>query len=198
MELGAYPFSEKFGWLQDRYGLSWQIMFIGDQPVKQKITPSLMFVGEQYGKAEKAMDFYKSVFHDSEVIDVMRYSKGDGEPEEEGMVKHARFTLDGLQMAAMDSAYEHKFAFNEAFSFVVNCTNQEEIDYYWEKLSADPDSEQSGWLKDAYGVSWQINPIALDEMLKDTDPEKRDRVTQALLKMKKIDISQLEKAYKGK
>ncbi|KXK08869.1 MAG: 3-demethylubiquinone-9 3-methyltransferase [Microgenomates bacterium OLB22] len=198
MELGEYPFSEKFGWIQDKFGLSWQIMYVGDSPVNQKITPSLMFVGEQFGKAEKAMSFYKSVFHDSEIIDIMRYGNGDGEPEEEGMIKHARFTLEGLQMSAMDSSLDHEFSFNEAFSFVVNCTNQEEIDYYWEKLSADPDSEQCGWLKDAYGVSWQINPIALDEMLKDPDQEKRDRVTQAVLKMKKLDIRQLEKAYNGK
>ncbi|HAR64055.1 MAG: VOC family protein [Candidatus Margulisiibacteriota bacterium] len=196
MELAEYPFSEKYGWIQDKYGLSWQIMFAGERKIKQKITPTIMFVGEQYGKAEEAINFYTSVFHNAEVGDIDRYGKGE-EPDKEGTVKHASFILEGQEFAAMDSAYEHNFTFNEAISFIVNCDTQEEIDYYWEKLSAVPEAEQCGWLKDKYGLSWQIVPTLMREMFKDTDRGKLARVTEAFLKMKKFDIESLKKAYEG-
>src|SRR5205809_2854568 len=99
MELGRYPFSERYGWLQDRYGLSWQIMFMGDRPIRQKITPTLMFVGNVCGKAEEAINFYTSVFHDAGVGDILRHAKGEG-PDREGTIKHAAFTLAGAQFAA--------------------------------------------------------------------------------------------------
>jgi predicted 3-demethylubiquinone-9 3-methyltransferase (glyoxalase superfamily) len=197
MELGEYPFSEKYGWVQDRYGLSWQVMFMGDRKIKQKITPTLMFVGEQCGKAEEAINFYASVFHNAKVGDILRYGKGEG-PDKEGTIKHAAFTLEGQEFAAMDSAHEHNFTFNEAISFVGNCETQEEIDYYWEKLSADPKAEQCGWLKDKYGPSWQIVPTIMYEMQKDKDKKKLARVTEAFLKMKKFDIERLKEAYKGR
>ncbi len=196
MELGEYPFSERYGWVQDRYGLSWQVMFMGGREIKQKITPTLMFVGKQSGRAEEAINFYATVFHNAKVGDILRYSKGE-EPDKEGTIKHAAFTLEGLEFAAMDSARVHNFAFNEAISFMVHCETQEEIDYYWGKLSADPKAEQCGWLKDKYGVSWQIVPTIMDEMLKDKDKERLARVTEAFLKMKKFDISVLKKAYRG-
>ncbi|MBI4964535.1 MAG: VOC family protein [Desulfomonile tiedjei] len=196
MELGEYPFSEKYGWIQDRYGLSWQLMFIGDRKVKQKITPTLMFVGKQCRKAEEAINFYVSVFHNARVGDIVRYGKGE-EPDKEGTIKHAAFTLEGQAFAAMDSAHVHDFAFNEAISFMVHCDTQEEIDYFWGKLSADPQAEQCGWLKDKYGLSWQIVPTVMNEMLKDKDRKKIDRVTQAFLKMKKFDIEALKRAFEG-
>ena len=118
MELGAYPFSERYGWMQDKYGLSWQVMFTGDQAITQKITPMLMFVGDNAGKAEEAIGFYASVFRDAKVGDIMRYEKGE-EPEKEGTIKHADFMLEGYAFAAIDSAYKHEFSFNEAVSFVV-------------------------------------------------------------------------------
>jgi len=194
MELGEYPFSEKYGWTQDRYGLSWQVMFIGDREVKQKITPTLMFVGEQCGKAEEAVNFYASVFHNAKVGDILRYGKNE-EPDKEGTIKHVAFTLEGQELAAMDSAREYNFTFNEAISVMVHCDTQEEIDYYWGKLSADPRAEQCGWLKDKYGLSWQIVPTVMDEMLKDKDKKKMARVTEAFLKMKKFDIAKLKEAY---
>ncbi|MDD1749837.1 MAG: VOC family protein [Methanothrix sp.] len=196
MQLGEYPFSERYGWLQDRYGLSWQIMFMGGYEIKQNITPTLMFVDRQYGKTEDAINFYAAVFRDAEVGDILRYSKGE-EPDREGTIKHAAFKLEGREFAVMDSARVHGFAFNEAISFIVHCDTQEEIDYYWEKLSADPKAEQCGWLKDRYGVSWQIVPRVMDEMLKDKDKESLARVTEAFLKMKKINIEILKEAYKG-
>jgi predicted 3-demethylubiquinone-9 3-methyltransferase (glyoxalase superfamily) len=195
MELGEYPFSEKYGWIQDKYGLSWQIMFAGGE-IKQRITPTLMFVGDQYGKAEEAMNFYVSVFHNAKLGDILRYGKGE-EPDREGTIKHAAFTLEGQGFAAMDSARSHDFSFNEAVSFMVHCDTQEEIDYYWDKLSADPKAEQCGWLKDKFTVSWQIVPTIMNEMFKTKDEKKMARVTQAFLKMKKFDIAELEKAAEG-
>jgi predicted 3-demethylubiquinone-9 3-methyltransferase (glyoxalase superfamily) len=109
-----------------------------------------------------------------------RYSKGE-EPDREGTIKHAAFTLEGQEFAAMDSARAHDFSFNEAISFIVHCETQEEIDYYWEKLSADPTAEQCGWLKDKYSLSWQIVPTVLGKMLNDKDDEKVVRVTKAFL-----------------
>lgn len=197
MELGEYPFSERYGWVQDRYGLSWQVMFMGDLPIKQKITPTLMFVGKQYGKTEEAVHFYSSVFHNAKVGDILRYGKGE-EPDKEGTIKHVAFTLEGQEFAAMDSARVHNFTFNEAISFMVHCDTQGEIDYYWGKLSADPEAEQCGWLKDKYGLSWQIVPTAMAEMLEDKDEKKIARVTEAFLKMKKFDIAKLKEAYEGR
>jgi predicted 3-demethylubiquinone-9 3-methyltransferase (glyoxalase superfamily) len=196
MDLGEYPFSEKYGWMQDKYGLSWQIMFMGDHKIKHRIIPTLMFVGKQYGKAEEAINFYSSIFGNARVGDILRYSKGE-EPDKEGAVKHASFMLEDQDFAAMDSAREHNFAFNEAISFMVHCNTQKEIDYYWEKLSAYPEAEQCGWLKDKYGLSWQIVPNIMDEMLKDTDEKKIARVTEAFLQMKKLDIAKLKEAYES-
>jgi predicted 3-demethylubiquinone-9 3-methyltransferase (glyoxalase superfamily) len=196
MELGEYPFSERYGWLQDKYGLSWQVIYMGDRKTKQRIIPTLMFVGKQCGKAEEAINFYASVFGDARVGDIMRYSKGE-EPDREGTVKHASFMLEGQEFAAMDSARGHDFAFNEAISFMVHCDIQKEIDYYWGKLSEDPKAEQCGWLKDKYGLSWQIVPNIMDEMLKDNDHKKIARVTEAFLQMKKLDIAKLKEAYES-
>ncbi len=197
MELGAYPFSERYGWIKDKYGLSWQLIYNPDPKVKQRIAPTLMFVGAVSGKAEEAVKFYTSVFHDAKMGSILRYGKGE-EPDTEGTIKHAVFTLEGMDFAAMDSARPHDFTFNEAVSLIVNCETQEEIDYYWTKLSADPKAEQCGWLKDKYGVSWQITPTAMDKMMRDKDEKRVARVTEAFLKMKKFDIAALQRAYEGK
>ncbi len=197
MELGAYPFSEKYGWVADRYGLSWQVMFMGGREIKQRITPTLMFVGKQCGKAEEAIRFYTSFFRGSNVGNILRWGKDEG-PDNEGTIKHAVFTLEGQQFAAMDSAYPHNFAFNEAISFMVHCSTQEEIDYYWGKLSADPKAEQCGWLKDKYGLSWQVVPTVMGEMMQSRDKQRIARVTEAFLKMKKFDIEALKRAYEGR
>src|SRR5215218_6195381 len=199
MELAEYPFSEKYGWVQDKYGLSWQVMFMGEQKIKQRIIPTLMFVGKQCGKAEEAINFYASVFDNARVGDILHYSKGE-EPDKEGTVKHAAFILEGQEFAAMDSARGHKFAFNEAISLMVHCETQNEIDRYWEKLSADPKAEQCGWLKDKYGLTWQIVPNLMDEILtedNDRNKNKIARVTEAFLQMKKLDITKLKMAYES-
>jgi predicted 3-demethylubiquinone-9 3-methyltransferase (glyoxalase superfamily) len=196
MPLRRYPFSERYGWTEDRYGLSWQLMLAGGSEIKQKITPVLMFVNKVCGKAEEAVNFYTSVFKDPSLKVLARDGKGE-EPNKEGTTRYAQFTLLGQEFGAMDSAMEHKFAFNEAISFIVLCDTQEEVDYYWAKLSADPRAEQCGWLKDRYGLSWQITPTILNEMLRSQDQKKVARVTQAFLKMKKFDIAELQRASHG-
>jgi predicted 3-demethylubiquinone-9 3-methyltransferase (glyoxalase superfamily) len=197
MPLQQYPFSQRYGWVQDKYGLSWQLI-LSDPKGEERpfIVPSLMFVGAVCGKAEEAINFYLSVFKDSKMGAMHRYSTGQ-EPDEPGTVMFADFMLLGQWFATMDSAREHHFAFNEGVSFMVNCDTQEEIDYYWGKLSAVPEAEQCGWLKDKYGLSWQIVPTAMDEMMKNASDEQMARVTEAFLKMKKFDITKLKEAYEG-
>ncbi len=197
MELGAYPFSERYGWVQDKYGLSWQISYLGEAHIEQKITPVIMFVGGVCGRAEEAVNFWTSVFSPAKIEAIQRYGKGE-EPNQEGALRYAAFSLLGDEFGAMDSAYEHSFSFNEAISFIVSCDTQEEIDHYWEKLSAEPEAEQCGWLKDQFGFSWQIVPSDMDEMMINGSREQIARVTQAFLKMKKFDIEGLRRAYQGR
>jgi predicted 3-demethylubiquinone-9 3-methyltransferase (glyoxalase superfamily) len=196
MELGEYPFSGRYVWIQDKFGVSWQIMLADVHESRQRITPTLMFVGDVCGKAEEAVNFYTSVFHGTRVEGLLRYGKGM-EPDREGTIQHAGFVLEDQAFSAMDSAHAHKFAFNEAVSFVINCDSQEEIDYYWGKLSADPNAEQCGWLKDKYGVSWQVVPSVLSDMFRGGDKESVTRVTKAFLKMKKFNIEALRRAFDG-
>jgi predicted 3-demethylubiquinone-9 3-methyltransferase (glyoxalase superfamily) len=191
MELAKYPFSERYGWLADRYGLSWQITVAEDGA--SPIVPSLMFVGERAGRAEEAINFYTSLFKDSKVGDLFRYTAGQ-EPEKEGAIAYGPFTLAGQDFAAMDSAQDHRFDFNEAISFVVECEDQAEVDYFWERMSAVPESEQCGWLKDKFGVSWQIVPTAMNKLLTDPDPGRANRAMDAMLQMKKLDLAALRAA----
>ena len=198
MEYGKYPFSEKYGWVNDKFGLSWQIILDdGHYNYKHKITPTLMFGGNVRGKEEEAMGFYASIFPESKIGDITRYPEGM-EPDKEGTIMHGAAQLAKQEFFFMDSAREHNFNFTEAVSLIVECKDQKEIDHYWEKLSAVPESEQCGWLKDKYGVSWQITPTVLEKMLQDKDSKKAKRAMIAMLQMKKIEIDELEKAYKGK
>lgn len=195
MAFDSYPWAQKYGWLQDKYGLSWQLSLSEHHKFEQKITPMLMFTKDGAGKAKAAIEMYTEIFPKSKTTLVVPYEKGDGDTE--GFIKHSQFSLLGYNFMAMDSSGPHKFIFNEAISFIVTCDTQKEIDYYWEKLSAVPESEQCGWLKDKFGVSWQIVPTAMNEMMANGSREQIDRVTQAFLKMKKFNIAELEKAYKG-
>ncbi len=161
----------------------------------QKIAPFLWFDNQ----AEEAMKFYTSIFKNSKIVSITRYP--DNAPEGPmknmaGKVLTGVFELNGLTFMALDGG--PIFKFTEAISFQVECDNQEEVDNYWDKLSAVPESEQCGWLKDKYGLSWQIIPKILGELMSDPDPQKAGRVTQAMLKMKKIDIAALQKAYDQK
>lgn len=188
MELAEYPFSPRYGWVQDQYGLSWQIILTDPGRDKRpKIIPSIMFVHDNTGKAEEAMNYYVSVFKDAKVGAVSHYPSGM-EPNKDSSVAYEDFQLLGEWFSAMDSGREHDFDLNEAVSFIVNCEDQAAIDYYWDKLSAVPEAEQCGWCKDKYGVSWQIIPVNRGELI--STPE----ALNAMMKMKKIDIAALESA----
>lgn len=198
MELGEYPFSKYYGWIKDKFGLTWQLILTNPEgEPRPEIVPSLLFTKENTGLAQEAVDFYLSVFKVSKKGITSPYQEGQA-PNKKAKTAFADFKIENLWMSAMDSGVEQDFEFNEAISIIVNCKDQEEIDYYWQKLSAVPEAEQCGWLKDRYGVSWQIQPEAMNEMMSKGTPEQIDRVTQAFLKMKKFDLVELERAYRGK
>ena len=197
MPLQEYPFSKLYGWVQDRFGVTWQLILTDpDGEPRPFIIPSLMFAGDKTNKAEEAMQFYLEVFKNAKQGIVARYEEDTG-PAKKGSLMFADFTLENQWFAIMDSGEEQSFTFNEAISLLINCDNQEEIDYYWEKLSAVPEAEQCGWLKDKFGVVWQVSPAALDKMMNEGTPEQIARVTQAFLKMKKFDLATLEAAYRN-
>ena len=188
MPIDKYDWSQRYGWLIDRFGVNWQLSMGTLEDVGQKFTPTLMFVEEQHGRAEEAINFYTSVFPESETIGILRYTEEENDVT--GTIKHAQFKLSGNVFMAMDSGNEYGFQFSEGLSLVVSCDTQEEIDYYWNKLTSHGGKEsQCGWLKDPYGVSWQIVPTVLEKLM--SNPDKSARVFQALMPMKKIDIQTL-------
>lgn len=195
MPLGGYPFSPRYGWIQDRYGLSWQLILQDDTP-GHRIRPSLLFSGDACGRAEEAMAFYTGLFEDSAIESVSRYDAGEA-VSPAARVKYASFRLLGEAFVAMDNATGGDFAFSEASSLIVYCDTQQEIDDLWDKLSAVPEAESCGWLKDRFGVSWQVVPRALPEMLSSGDDAGVQRVTKAFLQMKKFDIAALQRAFRG-
>jgi len=188
-ELGEYPFSKRYGWIEDKYGVSWQIIQ-ADWAVAQYIRPTLMFTGDVCGKAEEAAHFYTSIFPDSELRVWRRYEYGE-EPNEEGTIKSGQLVLEGLQFNLFDSAEPYGFSFNEGISLIINCKNQREIDGFWEHLSARPEAEQSGWVRDKYGLSWQIVPENIESLISDTN------VVQTILNMKKIVIADIRARITG-
>ncbi len=199
MDLDKYPFSEKYGWIKDQFGVSWQLILPfndqNDGRLTQKIAPCLMFCGDQQGNAEKAMDYYISLFDNSEIVMNQHYDKNFPGPE--GQVVHAEFLLHGERFIAMDSAIEQPFTFNEAISLMVNCDTQEDIDYYWNYLikGGDEKAQQCGWLKDKYGLSWQIYPPVLGRFLSDSNRTKVENVMKVMMQMKKLDILELQRAH---
>ena len=197
MPLDKYPWSERYGWLQDRFGPTWQISLGNKKDTGgQSITPCLMFTGDVYGQAEEAINHYTDIFPNSGVDGILRFGS-DEAPDEERNVKHAQFRIENQTFMIIESAHDHQFGFNEAISLMVNCDSQKEIDKCWDKLSAVPEAEQCGWIKDKFGVSWQIVPRVLNEMIIKGTPEQVDRVTQSFLPMKKLDIAAIQKAFDG-
>lgn len=195
MPLQEYPFSKRYGWIQDKFGLSWQLILTDpDGEERPFIMPSLLFVQDVCGKAEEAVNFYLSVFQDTRRGLIARYPAGM-EPDMEGTVMFSDFLLEKQWFTAMDSARNHDFKFNEAISFLVRCDSQEEIDYYWDRLSADPQAEQCGWLKDKYGLSWQVSPMQLEIMLDNGTENQINSLMEEFLEMKKIDLGKLQEAY---
>jgi predicted 3-demethylubiquinone-9 3-methyltransferase (glyoxalase superfamily) len=191
MPLDKYPWSIYYGWVKDRFGISWQLTLGNVKEFGQKFTPALMFTGKQNGNAEKAIQLYSSLFKDSGTRLISRY--GNENKDDEGNINHSQFLLNGQVFIAMDSSFSHNFSFNEAISFVVECEDQKEIDHFWNSLTANGGEESMcGWLKDKFGVSWQIIPDILSELM--SDPARSQRVIDAFLKMRKFDIEKLIKA----
>lgn len=191
MPLDSYDWSTKYGWVQDKYGVSWQLYTGSKDDTPQKFCPTLMFTGANAGKAAEAVHFYTGLFPKSHIEGIMEYEEGDGDTP--GLVKHAQFVINDFIAMAMDSSAEHGFDFNDAISLVVNCDTQEEIDRYWNQLTANGGYEVAcGWLTDKYGISWQIVPKVLGKLM--TDPERGQRAMNAMMKMKKLIIADLENA----
>lgn len=179
MGLDKYPWSQKYGWVADKFGVNWQIM-LSDK--KQGIAPAFLFVQDLFGQGEEAIQFYMSLFKNSKINFIAH-------DEDKKSVMHCNFTLNGQEFVLMEGAGQHDYTFTPAFSLTVNCDTQEEIDKLWENLSADPSAEQCGWLKDKFGVSWQIVPTIWREIV--TDPARAEKAMAALVKMKKLMIRDL-------
>ena len=190
MPIDKYPWSERYGWLQDRFGLTWQVSVVNKEGDKQKITPSMLFTGNRFGKAEEAVKFYTAVFNNAATDVLMHYPEGDANA---GKLMYSEFNLNKYDLIAMDGPGAHEYTFNEGVSFVVDCETQQEIDYYWNKFTADGGQEsRCGWLKDKFGVSWQIIPAIIGQLM--SDPEKGARVMKEVMQMKKLDLEKLVNA----
>ena len=190
MPTGKYPWSEKYGWINDKYGVSWHLA-LGGNDVSQKIIPCLMFTGKQYGRVDEAIAHYASVFKKLKVEGILRYSANEL-PDQEGKVKHAEITLSGQKFMFMESAHEYEFAFSEGVSLTIHCETQEDIDYYWEALTQSGKESMCGWLVDKFGVSWQIIPTMLSKLM--GDPEKAGKAAKAFMSMRKLNIEQIVQA----
>ena len=194
MPLDRYPWSERYGWIQDRFGVSWQVITGRRAAGGATIVPCLMFVGAQHGRAAEAMARYAAVFPGSGVDDVERYAAGEGPPD---MVKHGRFHLGAQPMVAMDAHGGHGFAFDEGVSLQVMCADQAELDRYWDALGDGGRHGPCGWLTDRFGLSWQVVPASIAQWMTSPDVAARDRAFAAVMTMGKLDIAAIERAFAG-
>lgn len=191
MPLDKYEWSKKYGWIGDKFGISWQFSLGSIDEVGQKITPTLLFVGNQYGRAEEAINHYSSIFKEVKVDGILRYGNNES-PDQEGKVKHAQVAFNGQKFMLMDSADAHQFTFTEGISLTIHCETQDEIDYYWSRLTESGAESMCGWLKDKFGVSWQIIPNILGKIM--SDPNKAGKAAQAFMQMRKLDIEKIVQA----
>jgi predicted 3-demethylubiquinone-9 3-methyltransferase (glyoxalase superfamily) len=190
MPLDTYPWSSKYGWCKDKYGVNWQLT-LQKSSGPDTIFPFLMFIKQNTGKAKEALDYYTTIFSNSEVKFVEHFGKDDHDVE--GYIKNAQFILNGNLFGLMENSGAHEFNFSEGVSIVIECETQEEIDYYWSNLTAQGGEESMcGWLKDRYGVSWQIVPSILSQLM--SNPDSASKVTGAFMKMKKFNIAELIEA----
>ncbi len=187
MPLDKYDWSLKYGWVQDKFGITWQLSFESAREIKQIAVPSLLFVGENFCRAKEALDFYTGIFFTSEIENIS-FQK-DNSSDDRVAIKHAQFSLIGYRLKIMESNLKHNFTFNEGVSLIVYCDNQNEIDHYWESLTSGGKENMCGWLQDKYGVCWQIIPSILPELM--ADQKRSKNVMQAFMKMKKFDIATL-------
>lgn len=188
MPLGSYPWSIKYGWCADQYGVNWQIML--NHQSSMKIMPSLLFTQENAGKAAEAIQFYTQLIADSTTTQISHYEKG--EQDKEGFIKYAQFELMGQPFGAMDSSAAHLFNFTEGISFIISVDTQEEIDYYWNAFLEGGKAGRCGWIKDKYGLSWQVVPSIIGKLM--SNPITAPKATYAFLQMSKFIIADLEKA----
>ena len=196
MPLQVYPWSPLYGWLEDRYGVTWQIMLAEQmENPSPRVSPCLLFTGLNRGKAHEAIDFYTALFPNSGICRIENTNEVGGD----SFVAHAAFTLGGESFMAMDATADTPATpFNDAFSFMVHCKDQMQIDYLWDGLIAQGGKAvQCGWLVDRFGVSWQIIPEALSRLIHESGDAERKRVSDALMGMVKLDVAELERAYRG-
>ncbi len=186
MPLDTYPWSECYGWLRDKFGMTWQIFSTGGHNGEFNVATSMLFTNQRFGQAEAALNHYRVIFENSATDVLIHYP--DGDPNS-GKVMFSGFRLNEGCMVAMDGPGNHDYTFNEAVSLVVECETQQEIDYYWEKLSEGGEESMCGWLKDKFGVSWQIVPKILAELM--TDQEKAPKVIAVFSQMRKFEIDKL-------
>lgn len=196
MELGEYPWSPRYAWVEDRFGVSWQVMTWPDGRRRAPIVPCLMFAGEVHGRAEEALNHYAAGFPGGKVEALERYTAEEGP---EGAIKHGRASLAGNPLVAMDSHIDHGVAFNEGVSLQIMCADQDEVDRFWEHLAQGGEEGPCGWLEDRFGVSWQVVPTSLIEMMKAGEGSGAgyERAFRAMLQMNKLDIATLEAARAG-
>lgn len=195
MPIDKYEWSNKYAWVQDKYGVSWQL----DADTinsEQKIVPAILFANEKAARVKEAVDYYCNIFSNSKILVESPWDKSAGMPD--GSLLFSQFKLNGYIFNAMSGGkMKHEFDFNEALSFMIYCKDQEEIDYYWTKLTAGGQEQPCGWVKDMFGVSWQIVPVEMDEMMRTKNKEQLARVTEEMLKMGKLNLEKLKKAYNG-
>lgn len=195
MPLDAYPFSDWYVWVEDRYGLSWQLILEPEGYPKLRL--NLLFADKVCGKAEKALQSYINIFPNAHIKAITYYDEGEAQ-DTRARLKYSELQLEDIELVLMDHGFGGEENFTEALSIIVNCDNQKEIDTYWEKLSKVPEAEACGWCKDDYGVSWQIVPRDFDDIFFEEDAQTCLRYTLALLEMKKLDIQALDNARYGR
>lgn len=194
MEPSSYPWSERYAWVEDRFGVSWQVMTNTRSPAGPKLVPCLMFADAQHGRAEEAMQAYTSIFPDSRIDFIQRYGADRGP---EGKVVHGRFTLAGQAFTAMDRHEPRGASFDEGLSLQVVCDDQSDIDRYWAALSDGGRQGVCGWLRDAFGLSWQVVPANVAGWMASGDARANERAFQAMLGMTKLDLAALDAAFRG-
>lgn len=192
LALGEYPFSRRYAFFSDKFGVHWQLML--EEGAKPRIIPCILFGGEKQGTGTKALEFYKTLFKNTNVLMDERYGKNQGAPE--GAIMHARLLLEGSPLVIMDGNSPDPMPMSGALSLVVMCDDQKEVDHYWEKIAAKGAEAQCGWINDEFGVTWQIVPRGLDELVTG-DNEKASRAFKAMADMKKIDFETIRRAYDG-
>ena len=197
MALGTYAFSKRYAWIQDRYGLNWQLFYNDSGKPVPKIRPTMLFAGDVCGKGQEAIDFYADIFENFSMGERSHYGPNEA-MDSRAKINYAEFKIEGSELLLMDHAMGGDFTFNEAFSFVILCNTQDEIDYYWGKLSHYPEAEQCGWLKDRFGVSWQVVPQMMIDVMENGSAEDINSITEAFLKMKKFDILELKRSQEIK